>query len=58
LRDPGAAIKGDVSQRGGAYVLPLLFIVPLIPVILIVALIWYLLSRPKRPVSAQPYPGR
>jgi hypothetical protein len=58
LRDPGATIKGDVSQKGGAYVLPLLFVIPLIPIILIVALIWYLLSRPRRPVPQQPYPGR
>lgn len=58
-RDPGATIKGDVAQQGGAWVLPLVIIIPLIPVALLVALIWWLLKRPSRPVQPPPqYVGR
>lgn len=57
-RDPSAIIKGDVAVKGGAFILPLLIVIPLIPIVLIVALIWYLLSRPRQQVPVQPYPRR
>ena len=58
-RDAGAVIGGDVVSQGGGYVMPLLIIVPLIPVILIVALVWWLITRSNRPPApAQTYPTR
>lgn len=58
-RDPSADVKGEVVSHGGAFVLPLLILVPLIPVVLVVALIWFLISRSNRPPApAQPYTGR
>ncbi len=44
-RDPNAVVKGDISSQSGALVFVALFLVPLIPVILIVALIVWLVSR-------------
>jgi hypothetical protein len=58
FRDPNAVIQGDVNTRGGAYVLPLLILIPLLPVILVVALIWWLVTRNRRPVPVQGYPVR
>ena len=58
-RDQGSTVGGEVVSQGGGYVMPLLILVPLIPVILIVALIWWLITRANRPPApAQPYPGR
>jgi hypothetical protein len=58
-RDPGSTVGGDVVSQGGGYVMPLLIIVPLIPVLLIVALIWWLITRSNRPPTpAQTYPTR
>jgi hypothetical protein len=58
-RGAGSEVGGEIVSQGGSYVLPLLIIVPLIPVILIVALIWWLITRNnRRPVQVQPYPGR
>jgi hypothetical protein len=58
-RDEGSEVKGEIVSQGGSYVLPLLIIVPLIPVILVVALVWWLITRNNRPrVQPQPYPGR
>ena len=59
-RGAGSEVNGEIVSQGGGYVLPLLIIVPLIPVILIVALIWWLITRSnRRPVQPQPtYPGR
>jgi hypothetical protein len=59
-RDPGSDVRGEIVSQGGGYVFPLLIVVPLIPVILIVALIWWLITRSnRRPVPAQqPYTGR
>ncbi len=48
-RHPDAVIKGDVTSQSGALVFVGLFLVPLIPVILIVALIVWLLSRNRQP---------
>lgn len=55
-RHPDAVIKGNVSSQSGALVFVGLFLVPLIPVILIVALIVWLVSRNRRavPVRARP----
>lgn len=58
-RDPGSVVKGEIVSQGGGYVMPLLIIVPLIPVVLIVALIWWLISRSNRPrVPVQTYQSR
>ena len=59
-RENGSEVGGEIVSQGGRYVLPLLIFAPLIPVILIVALIWWLITRSnrRRPVQAQPYPGR
>ena len=58
-RDPGSTVGGDVVSQGGGYVMPLLIIVPLIPVVLVVALIWWLITRANRPPApAQTYPTR
>jgi hypothetical protein len=58
-RQNGSEVGGEIVSQGGSYVLPLLIIVPLIPVILVVALIWWLVTRNnRRPVQPQPYPGR
>jgi len=60
VRGSGSEVAGEIVSEGGGYVIPLLIIVPLIPVILIVALIWWLITRSNRPrVQPQPtYPGR
>lgn len=60
VRGAGSEVGGEIVSQGGGYVFPLLIIVPLIPVVLIVALIWWLITRSnRRPVQPQPtYPGR
>ena len=59
-RGSGSEVGGQIVSQGGSYVLPLLIIVPLIPVILVVALIWWLITRSnRRPIQPQPtYPAR
>lgn len=58
-RDPGAVVQGDIAEKAGAYVLPLLIIIPLLPVVLLVGFVWWLLSRPKPQVRLQqPYVRR
>lgn len=47
-RHPGAVVKGDVSSQSGALVFLGLFLVPLIPLVLIVALIVWLV-KPNHP---------
>ncbi len=58
-RDPSAEVKGDIVSQGGGYVFPLLILIPLIPVILIVVLIWWLITRSNRPTvpAQQTYQG-
>lgn len=56
-RHPNAVIKGGVSSHSGALVLVGIFLVPLIPVILIVALIVWLVSRNRRTVPAPVRPA-
>jgi hypothetical protein len=51
-RHPDAVIKGDVSSQSGVLVLVGLFLIPLVPVILIVALIVWLVSRSRRTIPA------
>jgi hypothetical protein len=59
-RDSNSVVKGEIVSQGGGYVFPLLILIPLIPVILIVALIWWLITRASRPPApVQPrYTGR
>lgn len=59
-RAQGSEIGGEIVSQGGGYVFPLLIVVPLIPVILIVALVWWLITRNNRqPVQPQrTYPAR
>jgi hypothetical protein len=60
MRTPGSEVGGEIVSQGGAYVLPMLLIAPLIPIVLVVALIWWLIARSnRRPVQPQPtYPAR
>jgi len=53
-RHPNSIIKGAVTARSGPVVFLSLFLVPLIPVVLIVALIVWLVkpNRPRAPVRA------
>lgn len=59
-RSNGSEVNGEIVSQGGGYVIPLLIVIPLIPVILIVALVWWLITRSnRRQVQPQPtYPGR
>ena len=45
VRHPDAVIHGNVSSQSGALVLTALFLLPLIPVVLVVALIIWLVGR-------------
>ncbi len=47
-RHPNAAVKGDISSRSGVPILIGLVVVPLLPLILIVALIVWLVNRSRR----------
>ncbi len=53
LRDPRAEVKGEVVSQSGFFILFLLILAPLLPVIAIVALVWWLLSRNRRPVAVR-----
>lgn len=53
-RHPNATVKGTVSSRSGIPLLIGLVVVPLLPLILIVALIVWLLDRRRRPGPVQP----
>jgi hypothetical protein len=52
-RHPNAVVKGDVVEQSGAVILVGVFLVPLLPVILIIALIVWLVKRKGRPMPAQ-----
>jgi hypothetical protein len=52
-RDPNAIVKGSVTAQSGAPILIGIVLVPLIPVILIVALIVWLLGRNRRTVAVR-----
>ena len=55
MRGQGSEVGGEIVSQSGSFVIPLLFIVPLIPVVLVVALIWWLVTRNnRRPVQPQP----
>ena len=54
-RGSGSEVGGEIVSQGGKFVFPLLIIVPLIPVVLIVVLVWWLITRSNRP-PAQPQP--
>jgi hypothetical protein len=49
-RHPNAVVKGDVSVQSGVLILVGVFLVPLVPVILIIALIVWLVRRNHRPM--------
>jgi len=57
-RDPNAVVNGEVTSQPGMPILLLMVVIPLLPVIAIVALVWWLVSRNRRPVPAQAYPNR
>jgi hypothetical protein len=52
LRHPNAVVKGDVTEQSGTLLVVGLFLVPLVPVILIIALVVWLVSRNRRPMPA------
>ena len=51
-RHPNAVVNGDVTEQSGALILVGIFLVPLLPVILIVALVVWLVRRNRRPMPA------
>jgi hypothetical protein len=53
-RHPSTTVKGQVSAQSGSLILIGLVLMPLVPVVLIVALIVWLVSRDRR--TAQPRP--
>ena len=53
-RDNNSKVGGEIVSESGFLVLFLLFIVPLIPMVLLVAFIWWLVTRNRRaPVPVQ-----
>jgi hypothetical protein len=52
-RHPNATVKGSVTAQSGVLVLLGLVFIPLVPVVLIVALIVWLLNRNRRPAPAR-----
>ncbi len=51
-RHANAVVKGDVSEQSGALVLLGIFLVPLLPLIVIVALVVWLVRRNRTPMPA------
>ena len=51
-RHPNAVVHGDVSVQSGAFILLGIFLVPLLPLVLIVALVVWLVRRNRRPMPA------
>lgn len=54
LRHPNATVKGEVSSRSGIPIVIGIVVVPLLPLILIVALIVWLVNRDRRPAPLPP----
>ena len=52
-RHPNAEVKGDVSEQSGTLLLLGVFLVPLLPLILIIALIVWLVRRNRNPMPAR-----
>ena len=52
-RHPSSTVKGEVSSQSGALIVLMLVLVPLLPVILIVALIVWLVGRRRQPVPTR-----
>jgi hypothetical protein len=52
-RHANAVVKGDISEQSGALVLLGIFLVPLLPLIVIVALVVWLVRRNRRPMPAR-----
>lgn len=55
-RHANATVKGDISSRSGVPLMIGLLVIPLLPFILIVALIVWLVNRGRRPAPV--YPGQ
>jgi len=51
-RHPNAVVQGDVSVQSGAFILLGIFLVPMLPLILIVALIVWLVRSNRRPLPS------
>lgn len=54
LRHPNATVKGEISSRSGIPILIAIVVAPLLPLILIVALIVWLVNRSRRPAVLPP----
>ncbi len=56
-RHPNAAVRGEVTEQSGTFLLLGIFLIPLAPLILIIALIIWLVRRNRRPMPVRaPYP--
>lgn len=55
-RHPSANVKGEVSSRSGIPLLIGIFVAPLLPLIVIIALIVWLVNRNRRPAALPPHP--
>lgn len=51
-RHPNAVVKGDVSVQSGAFILVGIFLVPLLPLLVIIALVVWLVRGNHRPMPA------
>ncbi len=51
-RHAGAVVKGDISEQSGAFILVAIFLVPLLPLVVIIALVVWLVRRNHRPMPA------
>ena len=54
LRHPNATVKGEISSRSGIPILIAIVVAPLLPLILIVALIVWLVNRSRRSAALPP----
>jgi hypothetical protein len=52
-RHPSAVVKGDITQQSGTLLLLGIFLVPVLPLILIVALVVWLVRRNRAPMPAR-----
>ncbi len=56
-RHPNAEVGGEVTEQSGIFLLLGMFLIPLVPLVLIVALIIWLVRRNRRPMPVRgPYP--
>ena len=52
-RHPNAVVRGTISTRSGVLIILALVVIPLLPVIVMVALIVWLINRNRRPVPIE-----